>query len=261
MQRANTIIDLNCDAGPYAFREYPVTTVAEVTADLARFGITTAYLGSAAAITYVSPQPANERLAAEAQAAELHGIEVRLAAVLNPEYPGALRDLHDCAAMGFRALKLYPTYHTFDLLSYETVRLAETAAEWGWPVLLAVRAEDERHHHPLMKVPALAMDTAIAFARDVPQAVVVLCTGQAGEIVSFLQGVARDNVLAEVSFVKGPLNAMEDLVATVDSARLAFGTHLPFSYAQTALAKVREAAIADETKAAILSGNAARLIR
>lgn len=255
---ADTIIDLNCDAGPYAFREYPVTTVAEVAADLQRFGIAAAYVGSAPAITYLSPQPANERLRADLAGGA--GVDLRPAAVLNPEYPGARRDLQDCAAMGFRALKLYPTYHDFSLLSHETVALVDEAAALGWPVLLAVRVEDERHHHPLMKVPALAMDKAIAFARNVAPATVVLCTATVAEIPAFLQGVPRDNVVAEISYVKGPLNAIEDLVGKVGSERLVFGSHLPFSYAQTALAKVREAPIGEAAVQAVLSGNATRVL-
>lgn len=255
---ADIIIDLNCDAGAYAFREYPVTTAAEVVAELQRFGITTAYVGSAPAITYVSPQPANERLLADLE--RVSGVEVRPTAVLNPEYPGAARDLRDCATMGFRALKLYPTYHGFDLLGHQTVALVEEAAALGWPVLLAARVEDERHHHPLMKVPALAMDKAVAFARNVAPATVVLCAGTAAEIPTFLQGAQRENVLAEVSYVKGPLNAIEDLVSRVGSERLVFGSHLPFSYAQTALAKVREAPIGEAAVQAILSGNAARVL-
>lgn len=252
------ITDFNCDCGAYAFREFPQTTAAEVAADLHRQGIGRMVMGSARAITFCSPQPANELLAEEMEGPA--STQPLLAAVLNPEYPGAERDLRRCAELGFRALKLYPTYHAFDVTSYETVRLADMATEMGWPVLLAVRVEDERHHHPLMKVPALAMDKAVAFARNVAPATVVLCTATAAEIPTFLQGAQRDNVLAEVSYVKGPLNAIEDLVSKVGSERLVFGSHLPFSYAQTALAKVREAPIGEAAVAAILNGNAARVI-
>lgn len=254
------IWDLNCDAGPYAFREYPVTSVGEVAADLARFGITTAYVGSASAVTYLSPQPANERLLADLEKSDLHGVDVRLAAVLNPEYPGAMRDLRECAAMGFRALKLYPTYHTFDLLSYETVQMVDAATDMGWPVLLAMRVEDERHHHPLMKVPGLPLDRAVAFARNVARATVVLSTAITGEVTGFLQGVERPGALAEISYVKYPLNALEDLVANVGSERLVFGTHLPFAYAQVSLAKVREAPLPPEVVTSLLSGNARRVL-
>jgi predicted TIM-barrel fold metal-dependent hydrolase len=255
---ADMIVDFNCDAGPYAFREYPVTTAAEVVGESLRLGITAAYVGSTQALTYLSPQPANERLMADLQG--VRGVAVRPAAVLNPQYPGALRDLRDCADMGFRALKLYPTYHDFDLTSHETVALVDEAAALGWPVLLCVRVEDERHHHPLMKVPPLAMDQAITFARNVPPATVVLCTGTAAEVPAFLKGVARDNVVAEISYIKSPLSAIEDLVARVGSDRLVFGSHLPFSYAQTALAKVRESSIGEAAVEAILGGNAARII-
>lgn len=256
---AYRLFDCNCEAGPYAFREYPVTTVAEVVGELRRHGINGAFVGSAAAITYPCPQPANERLMAEIQALAAGDFDLRAAAVLNPEYPGVARDLQACAALGFRALKLYPTYHGFDLRAHATAQLVDAATERGWPILLAVRAEDERHHHPLMKVPALAMDQAIAFARNLRRATIVLCTATNAEIVAFLQGVERESVLAETSYVKGPLNALEELVGKLGHERLLFGTHLPFSYAQTAVAKVAEAPLSEAAKAAILGGNAERV--
>ncbi|MCE5241206.1 amidohydrolase [bacterium] len=254
------ITDFNCDCGAYAFREFPQTTAAEVAADLHRQGIDRMVMGSARAITFCSPQPANELLAEDAANGGPDGIRPLLAAVLNPEYPGAERDLRRCAELGFRALKLYPTYHAFDITSYETVRLADMATEMGWPVLLPVRVEDERHHHPLMKVPALPTEQAITFARDVPRAKIVLCAATTPEVTAFLQGVSGDQAYAEISYIKSPLNAIEDLVEHVGHERLLFGSHAPFAYAHTALAKVREAYISDEQKAAILGGNAARVL-
>lgn len=253
-----SVIDFNCDAGPFAFRDHRFTTVAEVAGQLASVGVTRALVGSAAAITHVCPQEANERLAAELAA--LANPALVPAAVLNPAYPGAAEDLRRCADLGFAALKLYPTYHQFDLTSYETLRLMEQAGERGWPVLVSVRVEDERHHHPLMQVPPLDLAAAITTARNVPGVNLVLCSGNNGEIIRFLGEVGRGNACAEVSWVKGPLDAIEDLVAKVGSSRLLFGSHLPFSMAGTALAKVREAFITDEQKAEVLYRNGERLL-
>lgn len=254
----NQIIDFNCDCGPFAFREHRFTTAADVAAHLHRLGITRAVIGSAQAITFVSPQPANELLAAELVA--LGNSALVPAAVLNPDYPGAAEDLKRCADLGFRALKLYPTYHAFDIASYASLRLMEQAGERGWPVLLCARVEDERHHHPLMKVPSLDLAAAITAARNVPDVTVILCSGNNGEIVSFLSEVNRPNCYAEISWIKGPLNAIEDLVGKIGAERLLFGSHLPFSMAQTALAKVKEAFISEERKAGILSGNGEKLL-
>ena len=255
---SETIVDLHVDAGAFAFREFPVTSAAEVAADLECLGVTRAVVGSAAAITYVSPQPANERLAQELVALGREWLVP--AAVLDPAYPGAMADLRACRELGFGALKLYPTYHDFDPLSYETVELMEAAASYGWPTLLCVRVEDERHHHPLMQVAPLPVTSAVALARNVPSASLVLCGGTVAEVVSFLQGTDRDSALAEVSWIKGPLNAIEDTVAKVGGERLVFGSHAPFSYPQTALAKVREAFISDDDKARILHGIASRVL-
>lgn len=252
----SAIFDCHCDCGAYAFREYPQTSAAEVLAQARRFGVTQMIMGSARAITFVSPQPANELLAAELAA--LGDEAIIPAAVLNPEYPGALEDLQRCRELGFAALKLYPTYHSFDLAGHAAVRLAEEAAALGWPVLVVLRVEDERHHHPLMKVPALPVESAITFARNVPDANLVLCMGSGPEMTAFLQGAERETVFAEVSYLKTPLNAMEELVKQVGSERLVFGSHLPFHYVQPAVAKVREAALSEAQKEAVLWANASR---
>lgn len=258
------IIDVNCDCGAYAFREYPQETANEVLGELGRIGVQQAIVGSARAITFVSPQPANELLAEELRAVSDESAGPRptflAAATLNPAYPGVERDLQRCAELGFGALKLYPTYHDFDLTSYETVRLVDQATTLGWPVLVVARVEDERHHHPLMRVPPLSMEKMITFARNVPAAAIILCTATAPEVTSFLQGVNRPNACADVAHIKGPLNAMEELVEKVGHERLLFGSHAPFSYARTVVAKVVEAYITDEQKVAILRRNAERLL-
>jgi uncharacterized protein len=254
----NPIIDVNCDCGPFAFRDHRFTTAAEVAAQLARLGITKALVGSAQAITFVSPQEANEVLAAELAA--LANPALLPAAVLNPDYPGVSDDLKRCADLGFRALKLYPSYHAFDIASYGALRLMEEAGERGWPVLVCVRVEDERHHHPLMQVPPVDLSAAITAARNVPDVNLVLCCGNNAEVLRFLTEVNRENCYAEVSWVKSPLNAIEDLVAKISAQRLLFGSHLPFSMAQTALAKVREAFLTEDQKAAILHGNGEKLL-
>jgi predicted TIM-barrel fold metal-dependent hydrolase len=111
-----------------------------------------------------------------------------------------------------------------------------------------------------MQVPSLEMDAAITAARNLPDVKMVLCSGNPSEITRFLNEVERENVYAELSWIKGPLNATEDLVQKVGSQQLLFGSHLPFLMAQTALAKVREAFISDEQKADILYRNAERVL-
>jgi len=252
------VIDFNVDVGPYAFRELPATGVKDVAGLLSRFGITQAVVAATPAITYCSPHPANELLAADLAQAAVDGIVPY--AVLNPVYPGWEADLDRCVGLGFRGLKLYPNYHAYDVAGEQAVALVRAAASQGLPAIVCLRVEDERHHHPLMKVPPVPADAVAVLARRVPEAVLILCGGAAGETVAFLEATDRPETLAEISYLKSPLNAIEEMVETVGSERLLFGSHLPFVYPQVALAKVREAYISDEDKAKILWGNAQRVL-
>ncbi len=250
------MIDFCCDIGNYAFREWPAHDTAGTLPLMDRAGIDIAVVGSIDAITYVSPHPANERLMADLNANNSDGRLIPYT-TLSPVYPGVERDMQESKDLGFRGLKLYPSYHGYQVDDPPALRLIEMAAGWGWPVIITVRIEDERHHHPLMKVGPVALDSIIWAARQLPEATIILSAGNSRETPHFLEQT-RDlpNVYAELSYVKGPMRALEILVEKFGSERMLLGTHMPFVYPGCGIAKIAEAAIPDEAKQNILEGNA-----
>ncbi len=52
-----------------------------------------------------------------------------------------------------------------------------------------------------------------------------------------------------------------DLMSVITPRRLLFGSHSPFQYFEAAVLKLKESAITGEDEAAILSGNARRLLQ
>jgi uncharacterized protein len=254
------MIDFCCDIGNYAFRQWPAEDVAGTLPLLDRAGIDTALVGSIDAITYVCPHPANERLMADIKANDPAGRLIPLT-VLNPVYPGVERDMEESRELGFRGLKLYPNYHGYHADDPPALRLIETATDFGWPVLITMRVEDERHHHPLMKVRGVDLNTVIEAAKQLPQATIILSGGNSAETPRFLRAIGDlPNAYAELSYVKGPLKALENLVGEFGSEKMLLGTHLPFVYPGCGIAKIAEAAIPDEAKQAILDGNAKRIL-
>ncbi len=261
MEKATiTMIDFCCDIGNYAFREWPADDTAGTLALMDRAGIDLAVVGSIDAITYVSPHPANERLMADLQANDPDSRLIPYT-TLSPVYPGVERDMEESRELGFRGLKLYPSYHGYQIDDPPALRLIEMATGWGWPVIVTVRIEDERHHHPLMKVKPVPLESIMWAARQLPEATIILSAGNSAGTPRFLEQT-RDlpNVYAELSYVKGPLRALEILVERFGSERMLLGTHMPFVYPGCGIAKIAEADISEAAKQAILEGNAAHIL-
>ena len=252
------IIDCNVGIGPWAFRVFPQHSAGALKEVLSSLGVARAFAAATPAITCCDVHSANEPFMHELQA-DASDYFLPLATI-NPTYPGWERDLASLAAQGFCGIKLYPNYHGYDIGGAEGIMAAEAAAALNRPLFINMRLEDERHNHPLMKVPQVHADRLSALAKKVPQATIVMVCGSAGEMVICLDTVPPGAFFAEISYVKSPLNGIEDLVAKVGHERLLFGTHLPFADPRTALAKVCEAAISDEARAAILRHNAERLL-
>ncbi len=254
------MIDFCCDIGNYAFREWPVNDAPATMELMADAGIDHAVVGSIDAITYVSPHSANEDLIGDVDINDRHGRLIPYT-VLSPVYPGVEDDMEDSKDLGFQGLKLYPNYHGYRVDDPPALRLIEMAASWGWPVIVTVRIEDERHHHPLMKVGPVALDSIIWAARQLPEATIILSAGNSRETPRFLEQT-RDlpNVYAELSYVKGPMRALETLVDRFGSERMLLGTHMPFVYPGCGIAKIAEANIPDEAKQNILESNAKRVL-
>ena len=225
---------------------------------MAREGIARAIVGPVEGILYRDPGMAREGLMAKLEAAG-RPESLAPAAVVNPAFPGWEGDLADWAEAGAVAVKMYPNYHGYDAGGVEVRRLAGAAAERGLPVIVCVRVEDERNHHPLMLVPPVPAAAVAKLAKAVPGAKVVLACGNQSEIETFLGEAAGEaQVWAELSYLKSPTNAVEAMVAKVGAERLVFGSHAPFIDPGVTRAKIDRSGIGEE-EGMILGGNAAAL--
>ena len=73
-------------------------------------------------------------------------------AVINPAFEGWKHDFETCFdKMKFKGLRLFPTYHGYGLTDNCLSEIIKAAESKNIPVALAIRVEDERQHHWLMK--------------------------------------------------------------------------------------------------------------
>jgi predicted TIM-barrel fold metal-dependent hydrolase len=189
---------------------------------------------------------------------------------INPAFPGWDADLDRCVrdlglAAGRGGLRLYPNYHQFALDGPEAAALLERAVRLDVPVAVSVRLEDERTHHWLVKVPAVSTETLSAAVAAHPDVRWIVCGLHAPEIRGLWQALesngaaGRARLLFDLSLVQGPIDECALLVRTVGADRLAFGTNLPLTVAESPALALAYAGLAPETKAQIAAGNATRL--
>jgi predicted TIM-barrel fold metal-dependent hydrolase len=252
-------IDFSCTIGPWAFRRLQVTTTEGTRKALKREGIDRAVVSSLPAVLYKSPHEGNVQLVEETGKGSRTFIPF---AVLNPEFPGWEEDLRRCAEeLGMRGLRLYPNYHRYSLRKRPARDIVAAAGRMDWPVCISVRLEDERYHHWRMKVNPTPVGDIAALTMRLPSANVVLSGGSYADIKVFFEQVGHQpNAFAEIGWLKSPLEALATCVEEFGAERLLMGTNFPLMVPWCGTEKVRQADIPEAAKAAILGGNAARLL-
>lgn len=252
-------IDFSCTIGPWAFRRLPVTTAEGTLKALERESIDRAVVSSLPAVLYKNPHEGNVQLIEEIEA---HSRTFIPFAVLNPEFPGWEEDLRRCAEdLGMQGLRMYPNYQRYSLRKRPARDLVAAAGRMDWPVCISVRLEDERYHHWRMKVKPTPVRDIAALAMRLPSANVVLSGGSYADLKLFFQTTGdATNTFAEIGWLKSPLEAVATCVAEFGAERLLMGTNFPLMVPWCGTEKVRQADIPEAAKAAILGGNAARLL-
>ena len=256
---AVTTVDAHAYVGPWAFRYLTSTEPDALLRRLDRAGVERALVSATEAITFKDPQPANRLLAGR-----VRGREDRLLPVasLNPRLVGWEQDWQECLAdLSPVALRLHPSYHGYSPTDGEARRLIDAATADGRPVLLVVRIEDERVHHPLARVAAVPIEDVAVALRASPGANFVLSGIRLAEVKALVaRAPDAANYAVEISHLQHPLDALEGLRALLPADRIWLGTGAPLLMPEAAIYKVAMARLPDSEKAAILGGNASRAL-
>ncbi|MCZ2149863.1 MAG: amidohydrolase [Bryobacterales bacterium] len=253
------MIDVNVSLGPWPFRRFPGDTPSDLVARLKRRGVTEAWAGGFEGVFHRDTSAANARLA---RACETAGAGFLLPfGSVNPAAPGWREDLRRCHEVHhMRGIRLHPNYHGYKLSGAAFPDLLRAARDRKLIVQLALNMEDERSHHPLMRIPPLdpePLPKALAEAPGVKLVVLNRMRAPAGEALAAL---ARAGVHFDLAMIEGA-GCVGDLMSVITPRRLLFGSHSPFQYFEAAVLKLKESAITGEDEAAILSGNARRLLQ
>jgi predicted TIM-barrel fold metal-dependent hydrolase len=248
-------------------------SLAALERELAAQGAEGALVSPAEAVLAPEPQAENLALLAAVRRRR-RGFGWLVAAVVDPSRAGWQEAAERCLALGARCLKVLPGYHMYPVVEGGTYAgdapwvaeaaragrqglwgLCRLAAARGVPLAVQMRLQDERGHHPLMRVPGLPAAEVAALAAEHPDARFLACGAYLRDLGPL---GAAPNVWVETSFVEGH-DTLAQAVTRVPPERLLAGTHAPLFCPGAGVAKLEAATVPAEVREAVARVNARRL--
>jgi predicted TIM-barrel fold metal-dependent hydrolase len=251
------LTDANVSLFRWPFRRVKGDETSALAEKLQRHGVTSAWAGSFEGLLHRDLGGVNLRLAEECRK---HPLFVGFGSV-NPTAPDWEEDVRRCHdEYRMPGIRLHPNYHGYDLTNPAFAKLLSIAAERGLVVQLAVSMEDDRTQHPLVRVAPVDVTPLPQLVRETPGLRLTLLNASRTLRLEELHRLAAAGEIAfEISTMES-LGGVSAFLAQVSLERVLFGSNAPLYYFESAEGKLRESVLSDEQKAAITSGNAAKLL-
>jgi len=251
------MIDVNAFIGNFPFRRLAATKPDELQDMLKCEGINCALVSPIEGIFYEEPQIVNEELFTQLTNSSM----LMPVAVLNPTLSNWQKSLNRCCDQyQIAAVKLHPNYHCYNLSDAGAQDLIKAVGKIGLPVIVQLRVQDTRSHHPLMKVPDVSVTDVIEVAKALPEVKIVLGGVKWHEATSQTANIkSLPNLWLDISHVE-VVDGLRRLIDVYGTERILFGTHAPFFYVRSAIIKLNEAQLSHEERETITRRNAERLL-
>lgn len=252
------MIDTNVYLSRWPCRRLPIDQTAELVDTLRTSGITQAWAGSFDALLHKDITAVNDRLAAEcAKHADLFlpfgGINLAL-----PDWQSDVRRCHE--QHGMRGIRLHPNYHGYTLEDPRFVELLKLASENKLIVQIAVRMEDDRTQHSLLRVPAVDLAPLPTLLKSHPTVQVELLNSGRDVTPGTLAELAEcPNLWIEFAMTEG-VGGVAQLSSQFPFERIQFGTYAPFFAVESSILKLDESDLGATLHDRIIRTNAESLL-
>lgn len=243
--------DVNALLGHWPFRKIRKNTLDDLRRVHRDNGITGGYVASLNSIFYNDPFEGDE---------ELHeligGTEYKHALTVNPTLPGWQRDIEEgVRRFDIRAVRIYPTYHGYDLNGEPTAELCAALKSYGLPLFVTKRMEDERLDY-LMKPAPLEIGALRRFAASQPDLDIVVLNIRFNEIVALREEFNRlPRLFFDTCGLKDKVFVLEELLPIVPAEKIVYGSQHPLYCLKSSFCLVDMVDLPDETKRSIFAEN------
>jgi uncharacterized protein len=180
---------------------------------------------------------------------------------VNPKLPDWQEDVRRChEEHTMPGIRLHPNYHGYKLDDPVFADLLKLAAERRLVVQLALSMEDPRTQSPLVRVPAVELAPLANVVKSTPGLRLELlnCTSQIGR-QEYAEALSSGDVSMDISMVEG-VAGLARLVRQIPLSRVLFGSYYPFFYFESAVLKVQESGLDENSQKVICMENARRLM-
>lgn len=251
-----TLIDTHVFIGNWGFRRLRNNTTEAVIKMMDQFGTEKACVASADAILYRDCHQGNKKLREETTSYQERFL---LYATINPSYPGWKRDLEQCIHWGFKAIRLYPNYHNYDIDDPEMEHLMVMAEKYGLPVSIPCRVEDRRQQHWLDRVEDIPFTSILEQAEKFPAVRIIVLES----VLPYAKGediwgrIRNTGLVFELSRMTACLDKnLQVLTEELGAERVLLGTGFPFKTPSAAFLKLQALQLGEGDKSLIAGQNA-----
>jgi len=201
--------------------------------------ISKALAGSFDGILHKDIKAVNRRLVEECQSS---GPDLLIpVGSVNPSLPGWESDVIAChEEWRMPGMRLHPNYHGYQLNDREVQKLFGMAAERGMFIQIAMRMEDVRTQHSLVKVPDVNFEALPKLMQQHSELQVTILNGMKSlSGASITKLTANPNLTIEIAMLEG-VGGIEKLIKQVPYQQILFGSYFPFFYLESSLNKLKE---------------------
>ena len=252
------IIDVNVNLSRWPFRRLRGDEPADLVSFLRGRGVDRAWAGSFDGLLHKDIAGVNSRLAADCRR-HGGGLLVPFGSI-NPKLPDWEEDLRRCAEEHrMPGIRLHPNYHGYTLDDPDFERLLKGAASRRLAVQVVLKMEDDRVHHPLLRVPPVDASGLRTIASKIPGLRLMILNGPGPLPKEAIPMAAAAGISFDFAMQEG-ITGVAKLIDQVGVERVCFGSHFPFFTWDSSWLKVVESGLEKSLERAVLSGNAERWI-
>ncbi len=259
MQPPCPLIDTHVYLFQWPFRRLPNDDPAALASHLKSRGVTAAWAGSFEAVFHRDIASANSRLWEEC---ERHGRDfLTPCGTVDPTIPDWQEDFRKCREdFRMRIIRVFPAYHGYGLDAPEFGQLLDLAQRSGIGVQIVLEMEDIRAQHPLLIVKPVNATPLLRWLDTFPGLrIMLLNCHRAVAAPDLAKLCSAGRVYADLGMLEG-VAGLERPAAILSQRRLCFGSFAPMFYFESALLKLMESQLNQDSVRAVCHESAAEFL-